>query len=138
MNPLAHQHPENRAEAPKHRQCIRFRTPATPVVSQCSRRTTPHSRTTPPKLSVLVRIALDASHAEIIVTGRMTTHNQQGLHPVIDRVRTLAPATTVTVDLTAAHVEAGAAQRLRQRIDRGTGGAVHVLPPGETIRTGPR
>lgn len=48
---------------------------------------------------------------------------------------THVPAITVVV--TAAHVEGGAAERLLQCVDGGADGTVHALPSRETTPTGP-
>ena len=99
-----------------------------------------------PKLSVLVRVDLDGRHLRLIVTGCLSAANQQALHPVIERARTLTPAAEVLVDLTAggppepaavALLRAGIDQQCR---DRPGGGRVKlVLPePGAITDRRPR
>lgn len=70
-----------------------------------------------PKLSVLVHVNLHGQHLHLVVTGCMTAANQQGLHPVIGRARTLIPAAEVLVDLrSCAPVEPAAVELLRAEI----------------------
>ena len=98
-----------------------------------------------PKLSVLVRVDLDGRRLRLIVTGCLSAANQQALHPVIERARTLTPAAEVLVDLTAggppepaavALLRAGIDQQCRDR----PGGRVKlVLPePGAITDRRPR
>ncbi|MEX5305640.1 hypothetical protein RF644_07730 [Kocuria sp. CPCC 205258] len=98
-----------------------------------------------PKLSVLVRVDLDGRHLRLIVTGCLSAANQQALHPVIERARTLTPAAEVLVDLTAGDPpEPAAVTLLRAGIDQQCrdrpGGRVQlVLPePGATTDQRPR
>lgn len=87
-----------------------------------------------PKLSVLVRVDLHGQHLRLVVIGCLTAANQQGLHPVIDRARTLIPAAEVFLDLrSCAPVEPAAVELLRagiaqQRTDR-SGGTVEIVLP---------
>ena len=85
-----------------------------------------------PKLSVLVRVDLDGRRLRLIVTGCLSAANQQALHPVIERARTLTPAAEVLVDLTAggppepaavALLRAGIDQQCRDRPGGGAGEA---------------
>ncbi len=93
-----------------------------------------------PKLSVLVRADLEGRRLRLIVTGRLTSANQQGLHPVIERARTLTSAVEVLVDLSActtlepAAVEllrAGMAQECRDR----PGGTIDIVLPSPAATT---
>lgn len=95
-----------------------------------------------PKLSVLVRVDLDGRHLRLIVTGCLTVANQQGLHPVIERARTLTPtsAVEVLVDLTAADLsEPAAVEVLRAGIEQQCrdrpGGTVGLVLPGRAATT---
>ncbi|MGX5359798.1 hypothetical protein [Kocuria sp. KH4] len=96
----------------------------------------------PSKLSVAVQVDLDGRHVTIRVTaGALTVLSQQGLHAVIRRARTLTPATTVTVDLSAlSRVEASAVGLLRQALEEpgrtGRGGAVRLVLPAPAPLTG--
>lgn len=93
-----------------------------------------------PKLSVLVRVDLDGRRLRLVVTGCLTAADQQGLHPVIGRARTLTPAAEVRVDLSAcASVEPAAVELLRaeivqQRTGR-SGGTVEVVLPEPVTTT---
>lgn len=92
-----------------------------------------------PKLSVLVRVDPHGQHLHLVVTGCLTAANQQGLHPVIDRARTLIPAAEVLVDLrSCAPVEPVAVELLRagivqQRTDRAGATVEIVLPDPQTV-----
>lgn len=55
-----------------------------------------------PKLSVVVRVDLDAHQVRIVVTGHLTGLNQQGLHPLMRRASTLTPGLRMVVDCSAA------------------------------------
>ena len=81
------------------------------------------------KLSVLVQVDLGETYVRLLVTGCLTEANQQTLHRVVTRARTLIPAATVTVDLTAAdHLEASAVEQLTRALgqDASKGGASPV------------
>ncbi|GAA1751629.1 hypothetical protein [Kocuria aegyptia] len=85
-----------------------------------------------PKLSVLVRVDLGGRHLCLIVTGLLTGANQQGLHPVIRRARTLTPAAEGLVDLSAASPpEPAAAELIRAGIEQECrdrpGGTVEIV-----------
>jgi hypothetical protein len=87
-----------------------------------------------PKLSVLVRVDLDGRRLRLVVTGALTGANQHGLHPVIERARTLTPAAEVLLDLSACTpLEPAAVELLRagvdqERRDRPAGTVELVLP----------
>jgi hypothetical protein len=94
-----------------------------------------------PKLSVLVRVDIDGRRLRLVVTGALTGANQQGLHPVIERARTLTPAAEVLLDLSActpadpAAVEllrAGIEQKCRDR----PAGTVELVLPEPAAATG--
>jgi hypothetical protein len=94
-----------------------------------------------PKLSVLVRVDLDGRRLRLVVTGALTVANQQGLHPVIARARTLTPAAEVRLDLSACGTaEPAAVELLRGWIDQGcrdgSGGTVGLVLPESAAATG--
>lgn len=68
-----------------------------------------------PKLTVVVQVDLEAHRVCVEVSGELTELNQQALHPLVHRARSLPPTAGVTVDLSGAHVaDAAAVERLRQ------------------------
>ncbi|QCP07210.1 hypothetical protein FDF08_03725 [Micrococcus luteus] len=89
------------------------------------------------KISVLSEIDLDGAYVRLIATGHLTETNQQGLHPLIQQARTLAPDGAISVDLShAEEVESATVDLLRWAIahndDTGSGaGPVHILVPDE-------
>jgi hypothetical protein len=94
-----------------------------------------------PKLSVLVRVDLDGRRLRLIVTGCLSAANQQGLHPVIDRARTLTPAAEVVLDLsTCTPADPAAVALLRAGIEQQgcdrPGGAVEIVAPEPVGPTG--
>jgi hypothetical protein len=94
-----------------------------------------------PKLSVLVRVDLDGRHLRLVVSGALTQVNQQGLHPVINRARTLTPAAVVALDLRAcAPLDPGAVELLRAGIEQQCrdrpGGTVELVLPEPAATTG--
>ncbi|MGX5357194.1 hypothetical protein [Kocuria sp. KH4] len=97
-----------------------------------------HEHSVPARISVLVRIELDGSRVDVLVAGRLTGVNQQGLRPVVRRALALTPGTAVTVDLTAAHVEDGAVEVLLQGLGAPATCAVHVLLPPPVAGAAPR
>lgn len=61
------------------------------------------------ELSVRFDVTLDEQQVRLVVTGRLTESNQQMLYPSIHRAYTLATATEVVIDLSAAeHLETAA------------------------------
>ena len=70
-----------------------------------------------PKISVLADIDMDGTYVSLVVTGRLTEANQQGLHPLIRQARSMAPGGVISVDLRGAEdVEDGAVESLRWAI----------------------
>lgn len=93
-----------------------------------------------PKLSVLVRVDLDGRHLCLVVTGALTSADQQGLHPVIRRARTLTPAAEVALDLRACTpLEPAAVELLRGGIEQECrdrpGGTVEIVLPEPAATT---
>lgn len=87
-----------------------------------------------PKLSVVIRIELDAHRVRIVVTGRLTGLNQQALHLLIDRARTLTPGARVVIDLSSAVIaEPAGLELLREAVNHaplaGPIGTVDFLLP---------
>jgi hypothetical protein len=86
------------------------------------------------KISVLVEVDLDGQFVRVNVTGALTAMNQQGLHPVLRRARTMLPDATVTVDLTCVReLEPVAVDLLRRAVEHEDHlrGAVGLLLPRE-------
>ncbi|MUN61812.1 hypothetical protein GMA12_01385 [Kocuria sediminis] len=84
------------------------------------------------KISVLVEVDLDGRHVRVDVTGAVTAVNQQGLHPVLRRARTMLPTATVRLDLSCVRdLEPHALDLLREAVeqDPGLGDAVEILAP---------
>jgi hypothetical protein len=115
--------------------------PAPPSLFSGDRRE--RSAVSDPKLSVLVRVDLDGRHLRLIVSGCLSAANQQALHPVIERARTLTPAAEVLVDLTTSGLpEPAAVALLRAGIDQQCrdrpGGRVKLVLPEPWATTGQR
>ncbi|GEO94127.1 hypothetical protein ACT4S2_14760 [Kocuria turfanensis] len=90
------------------------------------------------KISVLVEVDLDGRYVRVDVTGAVTAVNQQGLHPVLRRARTMLPAATVRLDLSCVRdLDPHALDLLREAVeqDPGLGDAVEILAP-ERIPSG--
>ncbi|MEX5257968.1 hypothetical protein [Kocuria arenosa] len=90
------------------------------------------------KLSVLVQIDLHGAYVRLVVTGCVTEANQNVLHPLVARARTLIPPVAVAVDLTGAeHVEEGAVDLLRWALEHSNtsdgAGPVEVLTAPERL-----
>ncbi|MEX5300766.1 hypothetical protein [Kocuria sabuli] len=86
------------------------------------------------KISVLVEVDLDGRYVHVHVTGALTAVNQQGLHPVLRRARTMLPAATVSLDLTCVReLDPRALELLRRTVEHepGLDGAVQIRVPQE-------